>query len=581
MSDASTGGRAAARRGGGSPSQGRGAAPGGPGAGGPPPGGRAALRKAAKKGQKKPLKIIAFSTAGVMVVAAAGGVYAYEKLNGNIKSDALFAGTSGNAGTEKVDAFGRSPINMLVIGSDIRANAADCKLGGDCAGGTAGGDGNADVEMVVHISADRSNATVMSIPRDLMTNLPACKDDKTGASTNGGYGMINSALQYGPGCSVAAIHQLTNIPIDHFAMVDFSGVVAMSDAVGGVKVCVSNNVYDPQSHLKLAKGTHTLKGVAALEFVRTRHGFGNGGDIGRTAAQHIFLTAMINQMKSAGTLTSPTKLWNLANAATKALTVDTGLDSIPKLTGLAEDLNKVPTDRITFTTMQTGADPANANRLVIAAGAQTLFSTIANDQSLTTASGAKSSAAAATAKATASKPAATVSKAPAASTKSALAPAEIAVHVANGTTTLTGRAGELQKVLIADGYASNTDIESPPSTNIKTTTLTYGPGREADAQEVASSLGLPSSALKQGTTSGIHLLIGTDWPTGNTYPGGKASAPPADTKVALNNANVQTGDQTGSCAQVGTQDTVSLPGYGGMTPIRAYSLSPNVKDSAP
>ncbi|MFC1404827.1 MULTISPECIES: LCP family protein [Streptacidiphilus] len=539
------------------------------------------MRKAAKKGQKKsPIKIIAISTAGVMVVAAAGGVYAYEKLNGNIKSDALFAGTSGNAGTEKVDAFGRSPINMLVIGSDIRANAADCKLGGDCAGGSSGGDGNADVEMVVHISADRSNATVMSVPRDLMTNLPACKDDKTGASTSGGYGMINSALQYGPGCSVAAIHQLTGIPIDHFAMVDFSGVVAMSDAVGGVKVCVSNNVYDPQSHLKLAKGTHTLKGVAALEFVRTRHGFGNGGDIGRTAAQHIFLTAMINQMKSAGTLTSPTKLWNLANAATKALTVDTSLDSIPKLTGLAEDLNKVPTDRITFTTMQTGADPTNINRLVIAPGAQTLFSTIANDQSLTTASGAKSSAAAATAKAAPSTAAASASKAPAA-TKSALAPSEIAVHVANGTTTLTGRASELQKVLIADGYASNTDIESPPSTNIKTTTLTYGPGRAADAQEVASSLGLPSSALKQGTASGIHLLIGTDWPTGNTYPGGKASAPPANTKVALSNANVQTGNQTGSCAQVGTQDTVSLPGYGGMTPIRAYALSPNVKDSAP
>ena len=540
------------------------------------------MRKASKKGRKKkPLKIIAISAAGVMVIATAGGVYAYEKLNGNIKSDALFAGTSGNAGTEKVDAFGRSPINMLVIGSDIRANAADCNLGGDCASGSTGG-GNADVEMVVHISADRSNATVMSVPRDLMTNLPACKDSKTGASTNGGFGMINSALQYGPGCSVAAIHQLTGIPIDHFAMVDFSGVVSMSDAVGGVKVCVSNNVYDPQSHLKLSKGTHTLKGVAALEFVRTRHGFGNGGDIGRTAAQHIFLTAMINQMKSTGTLTSPTRLWDLANAATKALTVDTSLDSIPKLTGLAEDLNKVATDRITFTTMQTGADPANINRLVIGTGAQTLFSTIINDQSLTTASGAKSSAAAATAKAAPTSAAASTSTAAApASTKSALAPGNIAVHVANGTTTLTGRAAAVLKALTDDGYASNSNIESPASTNVKTTTLTYGPGRDADAQEVANSLGLPSSALKQGTASGIHLLIGTDWPSGNTYPGGKSSAAPVNTKVALNNANVQTGNQTGSCAQVGTQDTVSLPGYGGMTPIRAYTLSPKVPDSAP
>ncbi|MFC1415081.1 LCP family protein [Streptacidiphilus cavernicola] len=538
-------------------------------------GGRAAIRKAAKKGgRRKPLKLIAIGTAGVLVVALAGGVYAYEKLNGNIKSDALFSGTTGNAGTEKVDAFGRSPINMLVIGSDGRADAADCKLGGDCAGGVDPSHGNADVEMLVHISADRSNATVMSIPRDLMTSLPACKDDKSGASTSGGTGMINSALAYGPGCSVAAIHQLTGVPIDHFALVDFSGVVAMSDAVGGVNVCVSNNVYDPQSHLKLAKGTHTLKGVAALEFVRTRHGFGDGGDVGRTAAQHIFLTAMINQMKSAGTLTSPTRLWDLANAATKALTVDPGLDSIPKLTGLADDLNKVPTDRITFTTMQTSLDPANQNRLVIAAGAQTLFSGIANDQSLTTAAGTRSAAGASAAASAAA------SHAPAAPAKSATAPADIAVHVANGTT-VQGHAGAVLQSLISDGYASNSAIESPPSTDVRTTALSYGPGRQADAQEVAASLGLPSSALKQGSAAGIHLVIGADWTSGTVFPGGKASAAPLNTKVALSNAHVQTGNQTGSCAQVGTQYTVSLPGYGGMTPIRAYALSPKVPNSAP
>ena len=153
--------------------------------------------------------------------------------------------------------------------------------------------------------------------------------------------------------------------------------------------------------------------------------------------------------------------------------------------------------------------------------------------------------------------------------------------MANGTTTLTGRAAAVLKALTDDGYASNSNIESPTSTNVKTTTLTYGPGREADAQEVAASLGLPSSALKQGTASGIHLLIGTDWPTGNTYPGGKASAAPVNTKVALNNAHAQSGDVTNSCVHVSTALTIPISPKYGITPAQSYARHPEVPDSAP
>ena len=551
MSDTRTGGRAAARRGDGSASS----------DGGSDFGGRAAARRSRKRGRHRGLKIAAMVVAGV--VLAGGGYVGYTawSLQHNIQHDSLYNGTTGNAGTEKPDAFGRTPINLLMIGSDGRDNKADCKIGGDCGPGA-----NADVEMVVHISADRSNATVMSVPRDLETELPACTDSKTGAHRDAGTGMINSTLAYGPGCTVAAVHDLTGITIDHFAMIDFSGVVNMSDAVGGVNVCVDNNVYDPYSHLKLKKGTHTLKGLAALEFLRTRHGFGNGGDLGRADAQHIFMTQMINSLKSTKTFTNVPRMLSLATAATKALTFDDGLKSISSLLGLADDLNKVPTNRMTFTTMQTGADPADINRLVIAPGAQTLFNTIANDQSLTTASGKKSAAATATATA--------VAKATAAAT------GDIAVQVENGTTT-AGRATALHDALIKQGYSSDTTIGNAPSNGVQTTSLEYGTGRKADAQAVAASLGLPSSALKQTTGSRITLVIGADWTSGTVFPGGKAQAPSANTKVALNNASAKTGNQVNTCAQVGTQDTVSLPGYGGMTPIRAYSLSPKVKDSAP
>jgi LCP family protein required for cell wall assembly len=548
------GGRAAARRGGSGPDT---------GSGGTDAGGRAAARKNRKGKRNKYVKAVSISLAGCLVLGTIGVVYEYYKLNGNITADTLYNGTKKSNLAEKPDAFGRTPLNILVIGSDTRSTAADCAIGGDCADGGVGA--NADVEMVVHLSADRSNATVMSIPRDLETTLPACTDTKDHTSFGGGTGMINSSLQYGPGCTVAAVQQLTGIPIDHFAMVDFSGVVNMSDAIGGVDVCVSNNVYDPDSHLKLSKGTHTLKGLAALEFLRTRHGFGDGSDLGRTYAQHIFLTQMINKLKSAGTLADPLKVLSLADAATKALTVDDGLDSIPKLVGLADDLNKVPTNRITFTTMQNGPDPSDPDRVVIAPGAQTLFNTIANDQSLTTASGSKSSAATATATAT-------TAPAP-------VVPAsEIAVQVENGTG-LSGRAGTIEQALISQGYSSgSTALDAPENT--AHTTLTYPASKAGEAKQVAGSLGLPSSALKQGTDSTLTLVIGTDWSTGSSYPGGKASPAAANTQVALNGAHDQTGNQTNSCAPVSTQYTVSLNGVG-MTPTQAYAESPGVANSAP
>ncbi|MFF3515571.1 LCP family protein [Streptomyces sp. NPDC002573] len=534
------------------------------------PGGRAATRAASRSrggpGSRRSrpggrgrrvLRIVGLCLAIVVLGTAGVGWWFYEHLNDNIHSVSL----DGKGGSEKADAFGRTPINILVMGSDGRTSAEDCKLGGGCSQtGVQTGSGNADVEMVVHISADRSNATVMSIPRDTMTNVPACKDSTSGQTTNGYYGQINSALQYGPACQVATIHQLTGIPIDHFVKLDFSGVVKMSDAVGGVSVCVSDNVYDTYSHLKLSKGAHTLKGVAALEFVRSRHGFGTGDDLGRTVTQHIFLSAMIRKFKSAGTLTDPTAVYGLADAATKALTVDDGLGSINKLIGLADDVNKVPTKRMTFTTMQTAQDPANRDRVVVGQGAKTLFAAIANDQSLTTGSGAKSAAASSTAKATApSVPA-----------------SQIAVTVENGTT-ISGRASGIAGALTDAGFSSGTTTANAASP-ASSTTLTYGAGQQGEAQTAAKALGLPTSHVKQGTGTGLTLVIGSDWPSGTSYPGGSSAPAPADTRAAVSNAHAQTADQAKTCAKVSPYRTVSLDGVP-MTPSQAYAAARNQPDS--
>ncbi|MEU0414465.1 LCP family protein [Streptomyces griseorubiginosus] len=533
------------------------------------PGGRAAARAAARshggkrarrrarpvRRGRRVLKIAGLCLAILVLATAGAGWWFYQHLNGNINSVAL----NGKGGSEKADAFGRTPINILVMGSDGRTSKADCKLGGGCSQtGVQTGNGNADVQMVVHISADRSNATVMSIPRDTMVNVPACKDSESGQSTSGYYGQINSALQYGPACQVATIHQLTGIPIDHFVKLDFSGVVKMSDAVGGVSVCVSDNVYDTYSHLKLSRGTHTLKGEAALEFVRSRHGFGDGSDLGRTISQHIFLSAMIRKFKSAGTLTDPTAVYDLADAATKALTVDDGLGSVKKLISLAADVNKVPTKRMTFTTMQTAPDPNNSNRVVVGSGAKDLFSSIADDQSLSTGSGKKSAAATAAASAP------------------AVPASQIAVTVENGTA-ITGRASDVATALTQQGFSSATTTANAPSP-AATTTLTYGTGQKAAAQTAAKALGLPASHLRQGTGTGLTLVIGGDWTNGSSYPGGSSSPAPADTKAAVSNAHAQTADEAKTCAKVSPYKTVSLNGIP-MTPAQAYAAATNKKDS--
>lgn len=488
----------------------------------------------------------------MILVTAGAGAWLYEHLNGNIKSVAI---DDGAGGKEKADAFGRTPINILVIGSDGRNNKADCKLGGGCGSASSTVGHNADVEMVVHVSADRSNATVMSIPRDTMTNVPACKDPDSSQSTAGYYGQINSALQYGPACQVKTIHQLTGIAIDHFVMLDFSGVVKMSDAVGGVSVCVSDNVYDTYSHLKLSKGTHTLKGEAALEFVRSRHGFGDGSDLGRTVSQHLFLSAMIRKFKSAGTLANPAKVYSLADAATKALTVDTGLGTVRKLVDLATDLNKVPSKRMTFTTMQTGADPTNANRVVPAAAAKALFAAIANDQSLSGGSKKKASAS------------------PSASGAATVPASEVTVQVENGTT-ISGRASVIANALMAKGFGSGTTTGNAPEQSSKTT-ITYGPGQKAQAQTLANALGLPTSHLTQGAADGVVLVIGGDWTSGTTY----SSSAPADTHAAVSNAHAQTADKAKTCAKVSPYKTVEINGVP-MTPAQAYAAATNKKDSA-
>jgi hypothetical protein len=151
------------------------------------------------------------------------------------------------------------------------------------------------------------------------------------------------------------------------------------------------------------------------------------------------------------------------------------------------------------------------------------------------------------------------------------------VKVENGTVH-GGRAGAIATALIGKGFNPATYGANAPTNTATTTTLTYGPGQQTEAQTVAGALGLTSSHLKQGASAGIVLVVGADWPTGTAFPGGKTTPAPADTHTALANSHAQTADQSKTCAKVSKYKTVDINGTP-MTPTQAYAASPGIKNS--
>lgn len=324
----------------------------------------------------------------LVLLLAAAGYGLHRHFNNNLTSIELPQGIGGGEALQGLPKGVAQ--NIVVIGTDQRQSAENCRLGGSCGDDKLDGDNNADVLMLVHLSADHESLSVVSIPRDTVIDLPDCRATSTPSPSGqeeaqtGGRGRINGTLNNGVECTLRAVHELTGLPITHFMMVDFAGVISLSDAVGGVDVCVDADVYDTYSHLKLKQGDHTLQGEAALQFLRTRHGFGDGSDLGRTGAQHLYLSSLQRELESLGTLLNPTKVYRLAQAGTKALTVDSGLDDVRHLASLGMTLGGVSTEATAFVTLPTEQNPDNPNTVVPAPQAEALFRKLAQDAPLAT-----------------------------------------------------------------------------------------------------------------------------------------------------------------------------------------------------
>ncbi|MCD7439285.1 LCP family protein [Streptomyces lincolnensis] len=327
------------------------------------------------RGRRKGLLIMAWTAAGIAVLGGTGAGYLYFKLNGNIKSVDIDSAL----GTDRPTKVDNGSENILVLGSDTRSGS-NKKLGG----GVDDGSARSDTAMIVHVYEGHKKASVVSVPRDTIIDRPECTDTK-GVTHDAASGvMFNSAYSTGgAACAVKTVETLSGIRMDHYLEVDFSGFEKIIDELGGVQVTTTKNIKDPDSHLNLKAGTHTLDGEQALGLVRTRHGVGDGSDLGRIQLQQAFIKALINQVKHVDLFGDPTKLYDLANTATKAVTTDSDLGSVNKLMSFATGLKGISAANMHMVTMPVQYDPADPNRVIVEEPkAQQVWTALKNDRAI-------------------------------------------------------------------------------------------------------------------------------------------------------------------------------------------------------
>lgn len=340
----------------------------GPGAGSSPTGAGTARR------HKRWLRYTAIGV-GVAVLAAGGAGWAvYEKLQGNITEDTDAAAELARYEKERPTSLVAGAQNILLIGSDSRSGADNRKYGRDS------GTQRSDTTILLHISADHKSAIAVSLPRDLMVDVPSCRAHG-GTRTGPMFSMFNYAFeQGGSACTIRTVEKLTGIRITHHMVVDFSGFKDMVDAVDGVEVCLKEPMNDRAARLKLPAGKQTLDGEQALGFVRARKSLGNGSDTDRMDRQQQFLGALVNKVQSNQVLLNPTKLYPVLDAGTSSLTTDPGLASLRGLYNLVRGIRDIPTERVQFLTVPRRSYVYNANRdQLVQPAAEQLFTRLRTD----------------------------------------------------------------------------------------------------------------------------------------------------------------------------------------------------------
>ena len=289
-------------------------------------------------------RVILVTVVALALIAGLSTVYFIRHLNGNIEGIST-GGLDEDARPEEIYTGNGEPLDILVMGSDSR----DC----DGCGIDAEGGGGSDTTILVHLSADRSRAYAVSIPRDSIVNRPEDGCDSP-AATNV---IWNAAYSVGgPLCTMRQLEENTGIRVEHFIVVDFASFGSMVDAVDGVPVCVPYDIVDKPRQIFVPKGNPSrLTGDEALDYVRARYvgDLIQRNDISRIRRQQEFIGALVREVLSAGTLSRLDKVVKFLDAATKSLTTDDEFANVTRLGKVAMQLQGIGLDRIKFVTLPT------------------------------------------------------------------------------------------------------------------------------------------------------------------------------------------------------------------------------------
>ena len=450
---------------------------------------------------------IALAVASALVLVVTGTAWSlYRDLTAGLTTTNVITG--GSSGGDQ---------NILLVGVDSRTDAQGNPLPQSVLaalhGGADSGVLNSDTIIVLHLPADGGGATAFSIPRDSYVDIPGYRKDKINAAypvtkalkaeelVKQGVSQRDADQQSsatGRSTLIETVQNLTGLQIDHYAEINLLGFYNLTQAIGGVDVCLKAAVKDEFSGADFPAGPQTISGAEALEFVRQRHGL-PGGDLSRIRRQQVFLAAVADKVLSSGTLTNGSTLSALMDVAQKSLVIDSGWD----LLGFARQASDLAAGKLDFLTIPTQGGANNERGDVV------LVDPFQVEQFVEQRTAPPEDAATTTA--------------PAAPT---VDPKTVTVDVGNGSGG-TGLAAQVADRLGGAGYLRGA-VEN--STSRSTSVVRYAQADgDAAARAVAAQLGGIGVQQADGVAAGhVQVLLGSD------YQG--AAAPAAASAGASSNA---------------------------------------------
>ncbi|WOQ69950.1 LCP family protein [Microbacterium limosum] len=311
-------------------------------------------------------QLVRFVAVAVAVVLVAGvGVVAFQAYSAVTSFTSAAVELEGQAAVPPDIGEIEGGVNLFLAGTDACEPEYAELFGDRCTGADAGGELN-DVNMLVHISDEPRRVTVVSFPRDLMIPIPECTDPETGRTSSAmSKQPLNATFSYGGlACAVKTVSELSGQDIPFAASVTWGGVIEITNAIGGVEVCIANGIKDYHTGIDWPEGNRNLQGLEALQFLRTRHGVGNGGDLGRISNQQQYMSRLARKLISNETLSNPATLYSLATTALNNITASQTLTNPLTMVQIALAVKDVPFEEIVFVSYPVVDDPFDTNRVV-------------------------------------------------------------------------------------------------------------------------------------------------------------------------------------------------------------------------